>query len=116
VRRWWTPAIVFAAALALRGAVVVQLDGTALFRTPELDSIEYFTWAQQIAHGDFTWPAAPPHGPGYPFFLAALLFIKRGSMFAVHMLQAVAGSITASTRASEATRSLNARPALSRSP
>ncbi len=95
MRRWWTPAIVFAAALALRGAVVVQLDGTALFRTPELDSIEYFTWAQQIAHGDFTWPAAPPHGPGYPFFLAALLFITRGSMFAVHMLQAVAGSITA---------------------
>jgi 4-amino-4-deoxy-L-arabinose transferase-like glycosyltransferase len=95
VRRWWTPAIVFAAALALRCAIVVQLGGTALFRTPELDSIEYFTWAQQIAHGDFSWPAAPSHGPGYPFFLAALLFVSRGSMFAVHVLQAVAGSVTA---------------------
>jgi Flp pilus assembly protein TadD len=96
VRRWWwTPAIVFAAALALRAAIVVQLGGTALFRTPELDSIEYFQWAQQIAHGDFSWPAAPSHGPGYPFFLAALLFASRGSMFSVHILQAVAGSVTA---------------------
>ena len=95
MRRWWTPAIVFAAALALRGAIVGQLGGTALFRTPELDSIEYFTWAQRIAHGDFGWPAAPPHGPGYPLFLGALLFVTRGSMFAVHMLQAIAGSVTA---------------------
>ena len=95
MRRWWTPAIVFAAALALRGAIVAQLSGTALFRTPELDSIEYFAWAQRIAHGDFGWPAAPPHGPGYPLFLGALLFVTRGSMFAVHVLQAIAGSITA---------------------
>ena len=71
-RWWWTPAIVFAAALALRIAIVVQLRGTALFRTPELDSIEYFTWAQRIASGNFTWPAAPPHGPGYPLFLGCL--------------------------------------------
>jgi 4-amino-4-deoxy-L-arabinose transferase-like glycosyltransferase len=95
VRRWWTPAIVFAAALALRVAVVVQLRGTALFRTPELDSVEYFEWARRIAAGDFTWPAAPPHGPGYPFFLGALLFITHGSMFAVQVLQAIAGSVTA---------------------
>lgn len=95
MRRWWTPAIVFAAALTLRGAIVAQLSGTALFRTPELDSIEYFTWAQRIAHGDFGWPAAPSHGPGYPLFLGALLFVTRGSMFAVHILQAIAGSVTA---------------------
>lgn len=95
MRRWWTPAIVLAAALALRGAIVAQLDSTALFRTPELDSIEYFNWAQRIAHGDFGWPAAPSHGPGYPLFLGGLLFVTRGSMFAVHMLQAMAGSVTA---------------------
>ncbi len=95
MRRWWSPAVVFAAALALRVGIVLQLQGTALFRTPELDSIEYFTWAQQIASGDFTWPAAPPHGPGYPFFLGALLFVTHGSLFAVHILQAIAGSVTA---------------------
>lgn len=94
-RWWWTPAIVFAAALALRIAIVMQLRDTALFRTPELDSIEYFTWAQRIAAGDFTWPAAPTHGPGYPLFLGALLFVTRGSLFAVHILQAIAGSCTA---------------------
>lgn len=112
MRRWFTPAFVFAAALALRGAIVVQLGGTALFRTPELDSIEYFTWAQQIAHGDFSWPAAPSHGPGYPLFLGALLFVSRGSMFAVHMLQAVAGSVTAVIIALIARRIAGERAAL----
>ena len=42
MRRWWTPAIVFAAALALRLVIVVELRDTALYRTPELDSIEYW--------------------------------------------------------------------------
>ncbi len=94
MRRWWSAAVVFAAALSLRVGLVFQLQGTALFRTPELDSIEYFNWAHQIASGDFSWPAAPSHGPGYPLFLGALLFVTRGSLFAVHLLQAVAGSVT----------------------
>lgn len=89
------PAVVFLTALAVRCAIVFQLDGTAIFRTPQLDSVEYFSWAERIASGDFSWPAAPPHGPGYPLFLGILLFICRGSLFAVHLLQAILGSITA---------------------
>ena len=89
------PAVVFLTALAVRCAIVFQLDGTAIFRTPQLDSVEYFSWAERIASGDFSWPAAPPHGPGYPLFLGLLLFICRGSLFAVHLLQAILGSITA---------------------
>jgi dolichyl-phosphate-mannose-protein mannosyltransferase/tetratricopeptide repeat protein len=104
VRRW-TPAIVFATALAVRCVIALQLDaGTALFRTPQLDSIEYFSWAQRIAAGDFNWPAAPPHGSGYPLFLGLLLFVCRGSLLGVHLLQAVMGSITAVMIAAIATR------------
>lgn len=104
--------IVFAIAFAFRLAIVIQLDHTALFRTPQLDSVEYFAWAQRIASGDFTWPAAPPHGPGYPFFLALLLFVTRGSMFGVHLLQAILGSATAVIVASIAMRVANPRAGL----
>ncbi|MGZ5494491.1 MAG: hypothetical protein ACXWHG_12870, partial [Thermoanaerobaculia bacterium] len=102
--RRWMPAAVFLTALAVRCAIVFQLDGTAIFRTPQLDSVEYFTWAERIASGDFSWPAAPPHGPGYPLFLGLLLFICRGSLFAVHLLQANLGSITAVMIAATANR------------
>ncbi|HSP17625.1 MAG TPA: tetratricopeptide repeat protein [Thermoanaerobaculia bacterium] len=94
--RRWTPAIVFAAALAVRIAIVIQLHAsTALFRTPQLDSFEYHSWAQRIASGDFSWPAAPPHGPGYPLFLGMLLAIGHGSVLFAHVAQAFLGAITA---------------------
>jgi 4-amino-4-deoxy-L-arabinose transferase-like glycosyltransferase len=94
VRRW-TPAIVFLSALVVRLVVTFELNGTAIFRTPQLDSFEYYSWALRIASGDFTWPAAPPHGPGYPYFLGLLLVIGRGSILAVHVMQAVLGAVTA---------------------
>ncbi len=93
--RRWTPAIVFLVALAVRLGITLELQRTAIFRTPELDSIEYLTWAQHIAAGDFTWPEAPPHGPGYPMFLGLLLAIGRGSILAVHVMQAIVGAATA---------------------
>ena len=111
MRRWWTPAIVFAAALALRLVIVVELRDTALYRTPELDSIEYFSWAQQIASGDFSWPAAPSHGPGYPFFLALLLFVTRSTLGA-QLVQAVMGATTCVLIALIARRVANDRAAL----
>ncbi|HJW14143.1 MAG TPA: hypothetical protein VJ776_05585, partial [Thermoanaerobaculia bacterium] len=60
--------VVFSVALAVRLAVWSQLSDHPLFRAPQLDSLEYVSWASAIAAGDFRWPSPPPHGPGYPFF------------------------------------------------
>ena len=87
-------AAVFVIALALRVTVLVQLSGVPLFRTPQLDSLEYLEWAQKIASGDFSYPATPIHGPGYPIVLGALLAITR-SLAAARIVQAILGSFTA---------------------
>ncbi len=91
----WILSIVFLVALAVRLIVVFQLNATAIFRTPQLDSFEYYAWASRIASGDFTWPAAPSHGPGYPLFLGLLLAIGGGSILFVHVVQAIVGAAAA---------------------
>ncbi|HVR40240.1 MAG TPA: hypothetical protein VMU84_14185, partial [Thermoanaerobaculia bacterium] len=65
--------LIFALALLLRVIVIIELRNVTLFRAPQLDSLEYLEWAQQLAAGDFVWPNPPQHGPGYPFFLALIL-------------------------------------------
>ncbi len=100
----WTPAVVFLVALAVRLIITFQLNGTAIFRTPQLDSFEYYAWANRIASGDFTWPAAPPHGPGYPLFVALLLAAGRRSILFVHVVQAIIGAATAAIIALTARR------------
>lgn len=87
-------AAVFLLALAVRLAVIAQLQDEPLFRSPQLDGLEYLNWATRIAQGDFTWPEEPIHGPGYPFFVAAILAVTR-SLEAVHVAQAIAGAAAA---------------------
>ena len=84
--------ILFAGAFAIRVAVTSQLSSTPLFRTPELDYREYWTWAERIAAGNFAWPVPPAHGPGYPYFLAALLALLGGSAAAARLVQAALGA------------------------
>lgn len=85
---------VFGVAFFVRLAVSAQLGDTPLFRTPLLDSREYWTWAERIAAGNFGWPVPPAHGPGYPFFLGGLLALFNGSLAAVRLVQAIVGSMT----------------------
>lgn len=87
-------ALIFATAFFVRLGVSSDLGSTPLFRTPQLDSREYFTWAEHIAAGNFAWPVPPAHGPGYPFFLGALLAIFDGSLAAVRLVQAALGAVT----------------------
>lgn len=87
-------ALVFAAAFLVRLGISSDLGSTPLFRTPQLDSREYFTWAERIAAGNFAWPVPPAHGPGYSFFLAALLAIFDGSLAAVRLVQTALGAVT----------------------
>ncbi|HEU4522570.1 MAG TPA: tetratricopeptide repeat protein [Thermoanaerobaculia bacterium] len=89
-----TAALIFFAALAIRLAVIAQLHDEPLFRTPQLDALEYVEWGEQLARGDFTWPVAPTHGPGYPLLIGLVLAAAR-SLLAVQVLQAILGSIGA---------------------
>jgi tetratricopeptide (TPR) repeat protein len=81
-------------ALALRIAAAIGVGGLPLARTPQYDGLEYLLWAQQLANGDFAWPPNPPHGPAYPFFLAALLAVSNGSLMFARIAQAVMGAAT----------------------
>jgi tetratricopeptide (TPR) repeat protein len=64
-----------------------------LFRSPQLDSLEYLNWAQRIAEADFRWLEVPAHGPGYPYFLGGLLALFGGSLPAVSAMQAFMGAV-----------------------
>jgi tetratricopeptide (TPR) repeat protein len=86
--------VVFSVALAVRLAVWSQLAGHPLFRAPQLDSLEYVSWASAIAAGDLRWPSPPPHGPGYPFFLAGVFRLFPGSLPAASVAQALIGAST----------------------
>ena len=86
-------AVVFGAAFLVRLAVWLQIRSLPIVRSPQLDSFEYVEWARRIAAGDFTWPVPPPHGPGYPFFLGAILKLSGGSLGAAAVVQAALGAL-----------------------
>ena len=81
-------------ALLVRAITALQIAALPLFRNPHFDSLEYLGWARRVAAGDFTWPALPPHGPGYPYVLGALLAIFGGSLVAVVVGQSIVGAMT----------------------
>ncbi|HUP45338.1 MAG TPA: glycosyltransferase family 39 protein, partial [Thermoanaerobaculia bacterium] len=87
-------ALIFLLALALRLGVVAQLRDEPLFRTPQLDALEYVSWGTQMAGGDFTWPVAPIHAPGYPLLIALVLAIT-GKVSVLPIVQAILGSLAA---------------------
>ena len=75
---WQWALLIAALAFAVRAVVATQLLATPLFERPQLDSAEFLVWAQHIAEGEFGRWAAPSHGPGYAWFLAALLILLQG--------------------------------------
>jgi tetratricopeptide (TPR) repeat protein len=90
------PLAIFVLAAAVRLAVLFSLWDLPLVRTPKLDSAEYVSWALRLAAGDGAWPVVAQHGPGYPFFLAALFAISDGSIKFALFVQALIGAGTAS--------------------
>jgi 4-amino-4-deoxy-L-arabinose transferase-like glycosyltransferase len=87
--------VVFGVAFLIRLLVVTELWNLPLVRTPKLDSAEYLSWATRLASGDFSSPVVSPHSPGYPLFLAALLVLCSGSLYAVSFAQSIVGALTA---------------------
>lgn len=102
-------AAVFAVALLVRLAAGAQLADAPLFQSPQLDSLEYLTWARQIAAGNFVWPVPPPHGLGYPVFLGLLLSLFQGSLDAVRLAQGFLGAGTCLLTALVASRAFGGR-------
>lgn len=91
----WPGAIaLFLLALAVRVAVARALASEPLFRAPQLDALEYLRWARLIAAGEFPWPVPPPHGLGYPVFLAGVLRLVGGSLDGARLAQAALGAGT----------------------
>jgi len=88
------PAGVFLLALAVRLIVSGDLSAVVLWASPQLDARENLVWATALAGGDFRWPSPPTHGPTYPLFLAGLLRLFGGSLFAVRAAQAALGGAT----------------------
>lgn len=93
-RRARAGVVVFLVAACFRLVVFSQLQNAPLFRTPQLDSLEYLEWATQIARGDFSWPVAPIHGPGYPYFLGFVLALS-GSQIAIGVVQSILAGLSA---------------------
>ena len=85
---------VFLLALAVRLLALAELIDVPLFRTPQLDSLEYSSWARRLAEFEPAWSADLPHGPGYPLFLAALLVVSGGSLLVARAVQAAVGAAT----------------------
>jgi tetratricopeptide (TPR) repeat protein len=107
---WAAAALVFAVALLVRWVVGAQLADEPLFRSPQLDSLQYLTWGRRIAAGDFIWPVPPPHGLGYPVLLGALLSLFDGSLAAVRVAQSFLGAGTCALAAACSSRAFG-RPA-----
>ncbi len=109
----WTWGLALAVlAFAVRAIVASQLGKTALFQQPQLDSFEFLAWAQSIARGElYRWLAAT-HGPGYPYFLGALLSLLGGSVQAARMAQAALGAGLCVLTAALATRVFDRRAGL----
>lgn len=87
--------LVFTLALALRLLVLRDLAPLPLFRTPQLDQLEFLIWARGLLERGFSWPAVPTKGPGYAVFLALLLKLGGSSLGFVRITQAVLGAGTA---------------------
>src|SRR5260221_5063837 len=108
----WGLLVIVALAFAIRVVVALQIGAMPLSRTPQYDSLEYLGWAKHLVTQDLTWPAMPPHGPGYPFFLAGLLVLTGSSLTAVRIIQALAGALACLFPARAATRWFGKRAGL----
>jgi len=103
------PLFVFAVALAVRLAHVLQMRHSPLFSLLLGDARAYDAWAQQIAGGDWMGRDVFYQAPLYPYFLGALYAIGGRSLLLVRLVQAVIGSCSCALIA-DAGRRLFSRP------
>ena len=82
-----------AVAFLIRLGVLLELRESATFLAPQIDSLEYHAWAQDILGGRIAWPTIQIHGPGYPFFLATLMATLGDDLLRIRIVQALLGAL-----------------------
>jgi tetratricopeptide (TPR) repeat protein len=90
---WPGTLAVFALAVVVRLLVARALASTVLYRSPQLDALEFVAWAKRILVAPLAIPAWPTHGLPYPYFLAGV-FALGGSLAAARAAQAAIGGLT----------------------
>jgi 4-amino-4-deoxy-L-arabinose transferase-like glycosyltransferase len=96
IRAWPSAVLVFAVALALRLGHVLTLRDSPYFARPVLDADTYYWAARALAAGEGWAEPVYWQPPGYPYFLAALLWLTGPGFLAPRLVQAVLGAVTAS--------------------
>ncbi|MFI5314446.1 MAG: tetratricopeptide repeat protein [Myxococcota bacterium] len=84
---------VFALALALRIAYLLEWRDTGLFSTPIGDARSYLEWARAIAGGDWLGREVFYQAPLYPYFLALVLRATGSETWGPRLVQAVLGAL-----------------------
>ncbi len=95
LRTFLAPAVVFALALALRIGFVLEIRGTPVFQSPNMDAAYYDRMAQGYAAGDWLPDRAFWYAPLYPYFIGVLYAFFGRSLLAIGLVQAVLGAINA---------------------
>ena len=103
-RAWLPAALVFAAALAVRLGHVLALRESPYFARPVLDAETYYWAARALAAGEGWAEPVYWQPPGYPYFLAAILWVAGPGFLAPRLVQAVLGALTAALTCAIGTR------------
>jgi Flp pilus assembly protein TadD len=78
-------------ALGLRLAYFAQVRSSPFFDHPVYDPRDYLAWAREIASGNLVWDGPRLYPPGYPYFLAGLVLLTGGDVFAMTFANALLG-------------------------
>lgn len=88
--------LTFVVAFVLRLTYIFELkDADPTFYYPVMDARWHWQWAMGIVQGDFWGKEVFFRAPLYPYFLALLIWAFNADFFAIRVLQAVLGSLTA---------------------
>jgi len=95
-KKHWLIISLFSLALLLRILHIYFIIPNPFFNHPVGDEKEHYEWALKIIDGDLfsVHKGAFFRSPGYPYFLALLLFITGKNLFLVRILQAIIGSFS----------------------
>jgi 4-amino-4-deoxy-L-arabinose transferase-like glycosyltransferase len=104
VPTWGLSVLVFGVALAVRVVHMFALRQSPYFSRAVLDAETYFRAASALAAGE-GWPE-PVYWqpPGYPYFLAAVLWLAGPDFLAIRLVQAILGALTAALTCAIGTR------------
>ena len=91
--------LIFALALALRLAYLMDLRHTPFFSAPQMDALYHDQWARRLAEGDWIGNGVFFRAPLYPYFLGVFYALFGPDYVLVRVVQFVIGAATAAMTA-----------------